>query len=275
MSSVISSSTIHQHRWSADESIEAPARGVYLFHGLGEHGARYEHVAQWLVARGYRVGSHDHPAHGRSPGKRGVLEDENAINDCAVEQFEGFKEECDGPVVLFGHSLGGALAANLVLRGAISPASMILSAPAFQPSLTGWEQAQLSLMYRLAKNLTVTARLSGPLLTHDESMRQAWQADPLISRTVSARLIKWLVDTGHQALEMAPQLTVPTLLLVPLADVIVEPAGSENFAERAPDDKITMHTFDGLYHELFNETPVDRQRVFAHVDQWLSRVFSK
>lgn len=273
MSSVINRSAIYQHRWPADNSVTTPARGVYLFHGLGEHGGRYEHVAQWFVARGYRVGSHDHPAHGRSPGERGVLGGDNAINDCAIEQFEGFRHEGDGPVLLLGHSLGGALAAKLVLRDAVSPDGLILSAPAFEPNMTALERAQLSLMHFLAKNLTVTARLSGPVLTHDEPMRQAWQADTLITRAVSARLIKWLVDTGAEALEMAPQLAIPTLLLVPLADVIVNPAGSERFAERAPDRKITMHTYDGLYHEIFNETPVDRQRVFEHVDEWLSRVF--
>ena len=271
MSAVIDRSSLHQHRWPEGESAHVFEGGVYIFHGLGEHGARYAHVAQWFVDRGYQVGSHDHPAHGRSPGKRGVLADD-AIAENAVEHFEAFKQTCDGPVLLLGHSLGGALAANLVLRGVIHPDALILSAPAFEPNLSTWQQAQLSLMYHLAKDLTITARLSGPLLTHDEQVREAWHADPLINRTVSARLIKWLVSTGAQALELAPGLSIPTLLLVPLADVIVKPAGSHEFTQRAPAEKVTLHAYEGLYHELLNETPEDRLRVFAHLDEWLAEL---
>ncbi|MFK7966989.1 MAG: lysophospholipase [Burkholderiaceae bacterium] len=263
--------SLHKHRWPDGESALAFEGGVYIFHGLGEHGARYAHVAQWFVDKGYRVGSHDHPAHGRSPGERGILQDD-AIENNAVEQFEAFQRTCDGPVLLLGHSLGGALAANLVLRGVVQPDALILSAPAFEPNLSAFQRAQLSLMFFLAKDLTVTAPLSGPLLTHDEQIRKAWLADPLINRIVSARLIKWLVDTGEQALEMAPRLSIPTLLLVPLADVIVKPAGSDEFARRAPTDKVMLHTYEGLYHELLNETPQDRQRVFAHIDQWLEEL---
>lgn len=263
-------SAIHKHRWpAASGATKNTGQGVYLFHGLGEHGGRYAHVAQWFVQRGYQVGAHDHPGHGRSEGDRGILATDSTIADNAIEQFNEFAQTCNGPPLLVGHSLGGALAANLVLKQAIKVSGLILSAPAFEPDMTRWQQTQLNLMHLLAKDLPVTARLSGPLLTHDEGKRAAWEADELIHRTVSARLIKWLIATGAEALKSAPTLDIRTLLLVPQADVIVRPQASGTFAKNAPVEQLTHIKYPALYHEIFNETPVDRERVFNDIAAWL------
>ena len=45
----------------------APVRAVIaLVHGLGEHSARYQHVAQWLTENRYAVVAYDQRGHGRS-----------------------------------------------------------------------------------------------------------------------------------------------------------------------------------------------------------------
>ncbi|RIK81449.1 MAG: hypothetical protein DCC68_08515 [Planctomycetota bacterium] len=48
----------------------APRGIVLLAHGVGEHSGRYEHVAAYLVERGYAVFALDHRGHGRSEGRR-------------------------------------------------------------------------------------------------------------------------------------------------------------------------------------------------------------
>ncbi len=271
MTATVSTDTdIHEHRWDATRAhVSSQARGVYLFHGLGEHAGCYDHVARWFAARGYQVGAHDHPGHGRSSGKRGVLESDEAIEQAAIEQFDRFSAEFDQTPLLVGHSLGGALAANLVLTSRLQPTGLILSAPAFEPAMTRWQQAQLGVMDKLARDVSVQARLSGPLLTHDEAMRFARQSDELIHHSVSARLLTWLVTAGAEALNLAPALSVRTWLLVPQEDVIVRPQASDVFAETAPAHLISHYKYNGLYHEIFNETPMDRDRVFSDIARWL------
>lgn len=103
---------------------EAPARAVVqINHGLAEHGARYARFADFLAARGCHVYAHDHRGHGattatdaprgrfaQKDGMERVVADVGAIHDHIAEQHPGL------PVVIFGHSMGGLIALNFVLR---------------------------------------------------------------------------------------------------------------------------------------------------------------
>ena len=53
------------------------------------------------------------------------------------------------------------------------------------------------------------------------------------------------------------------------ADRLVQPAGSHAFAAAAPSARVRSQCFDGLYHELFNESPELAAPVFALLRQWL------
>ena len=53
------------------------------------------------------------------------------------------------------------------------------------------------------------------------------------------------------------------------ADPIVLPSGSRAFAAAAPAGAVTALEFDGLRHEIFNET--ERDGVLMRLTQWLGR----
>ena len=53
--------------WKSDA---APTAVVCLVHGLGEHGGRYAHMADFLVGHGYALFSFDLRGHGKSEGAR-------------------------------------------------------------------------------------------------------------------------------------------------------------------------------------------------------------
>jgi len=83
---------------------------VILIHGWGSRAARFRVVAQALLARGFRVVSYDHPAHGASPGKRTSLVEVSGLLLEVAEQL--------GPLhAAVGHSLGGAAIAVALTRG--------------------------------------------------------------------------------------------------------------------------------------------------------------
>jgi alpha-beta hydrolase superfamily lysophospholipase len=103
---------------------EAPARAVVqINHGLAEHAARYGRFADFLAGHGNHVYAHDHRGHGstRAPdaptgrfaakdGIDQVLGDVLAVHDRIAAEHPGL------PVVIFGHSMGGLIALNFVLR---------------------------------------------------------------------------------------------------------------------------------------------------------------
>ena len=102
----------------------APLRGVIqVNHGLAEHGARYGRFAAALAARGFDVYVHDHRGHGgtRAPdaaqrmfaasgGADTVIADVAAVHDRIAAERPGT------PVILFGHSMGGLVALNFLMR---------------------------------------------------------------------------------------------------------------------------------------------------------------
>lgn len=100
------------------------ARGVVqINHGLAEHAARYGRFADALAARGYHVYAHDHRGHGAtmapdaplgvfsfSNGQEKVLADIHAVHDLIRRTHPSL------PLVTFGHSMGGILTLNYVMR---------------------------------------------------------------------------------------------------------------------------------------------------------------
>src|SRR5438874_3703748 len=102
----------HEERWIAGDEVylrvwrtKSPRAVAVLSHGYAEHGGRYGHVAERLVASGMDVYAPDHRGHGQSLGERGdirswesVVADLDTVVDVAAEEHPGL------PVFLVGHS---------------------------------------------------------------------------------------------------------------------------------------------------------------------------
>jgi len=245
--------------------------GVYLLHGLGEHGGRYEALARWFAARGWRVQTHDHVGHGASGGARGVIAHPRQVLEHAQRRVTAFAADLGRPPLLLGHSMGGALAAQLVVSGAVTVDGLVLSSPGLDPGLNGFQRLLLGVLERLAPALAVGNGLNPDFISHDPAVVRAYREDPLVHDRISARLLRWLIDAGSEALQGADALAVPTLLLVAGADRLVRAEASRAFAERAPAQLLTLRWYDTLYHELFNEQSEDRARVLTDLAAWLER----
>ncbi|WP_420962673.1 alpha/beta fold hydrolase [Brucella sp. IR073] len=107
-----------------EQLAEGGARGVvHINHGLAEHSARYARFAEKLGQAGFHVYAHDHRGHGETTapdapqgmfasrgGTQKVIADVAAVNAHIRAANPGL------PVVLFGHSMGGLIALNYVLK---------------------------------------------------------------------------------------------------------------------------------------------------------------
>ena len=87
---------------------------VCLVHGLGEHSGRYAHVAAALNDAGYALLGFDLRGHGKSGGPRGHTPSyETLMDDIGRLLAEAGQRYPGQPQFLYGHSLGGNLAAEL------------------------------------------------------------------------------------------------------------------------------------------------------------------
>ncbi len=128
------------------------ARGtVLVVHGLGEHAGRYESVAAWLNARGWDVVAYDQRGHGHSEGARGVIPTADALlRDLELVIDLARPSEIAAPLVLLGHSMGGAVAAHLVAEKGRAVDGFVLTSPALAADLSGVQRLQLLIGERLA-----------------------------------------------------------------------------------------------------------------------------
>ncbi len=135
---------------------------------------------------------------------------------------------------------------------------------------------------RFAPALTLDSGLDAEQLSRDASEVRRYVEDPLVHRRICARLFGDLVRWGQLALAGAPQLDVPTLLLVPAADRIVNPQGARRYAASAsralgppgapgaPGALLSVHDYPEMRHEPFHELPEARAAVYEDLERWLA-----
>lgn len=251
-----------------------PPRGVVLLsHGYAEHLGRYAHVVEHLTARGLAVAGVDHRGHGRSGGPRGhclgmdeMVADLRTLADHAEREWPGV------PRVLLGHSMGGLIGFLYLLRHPQTVRAAMLSAPALripdhQPR---WLQAFARGLASIAPKIRFKTALAQDALARDPAVGAAYVADPLVHRVATAGFVRAMHRAQAAAFAGAPGLTVPVLIVQGDADRLVLPSGAREIAAliRAPHELVVL---PGFYHELLNEPPAERAKVFALIDAWFDR----
>lgn len=261
----------------------APTQGVALIvHGLGEHAGRYNHVAAHLNTQGWAAVSYDHRGHGRSPGPRGVLrQDDDLLHDLAALVDTTRIAYPGQRLLLIGHSLGGVLAARFVAAQA-QPAeaapwarevdALALSSPALAIPMTPLQQALLATLGRLTPDVAVGNGLKPEWVCHNPVTVAAYIAEPLVHDRVSGRLTRFIVEAGEHVLTRAPHWTTPTLIMWGGDDRCVKPAGSATFAATAPSQLVSSQPWPRLAHEIFNE--VEQAAVLRTLSDWMARIFA-
>lgn len=265
---------LHLRRWSAPDPDSA--RGtVQIVHGLGEHIGRYEWLAAALNAAGWHVAGHDHRGHGRSEGERGrISADYSLLADVSavMDHVRG-----RGPLVLLGHSMGGAIAARFVAEGLSHSAArwardidgLVLSSPALDPGMGVVQKLALAVLNPLLPNLTLGNGLKPEWVSRDPAVVAAYRVDPLNHNRITPRLARFIADAGPVVMGRAAGWRVPTLLMWGGADRCVAPAGSAAFAAAAPAGLVTAQPWPALAHEIFNEP--EREQVLDSLLGWLQR----
>jgi len=248
---------------------------LVIAHGLGEHSGRYGNVIERLVPEGFSVWLPDHRGHGQSEGKRGhVLNFMQYLTDLkSMLQLarEGMARDCK--CFLLGHSMGGLIAISYAQRVdelidgvvASSPAlGMVIEVPAAKKILG-------SIMSCLWPSLTMGNELDAAMISHDQGVVSAYQNDPLVHDRVSTRFFTELTAAMETVDQQAAALRVPILMQVAGDDHLVNARTAARFFEKLAAPDKTLHVYDGLYHEIYNELEVQREKVLDDLVEWLAR----
>jgi len=225
---------------------------VLVVHGYAEHSGRYEHVGQWLAARGLATHAYDHRGHGRSAGRRCHVERfDEYLDDLALVLEQVRADRPGDPVFLIGHSMGGLVVATFTRERKPDVSGVVLSGAALALPEGNSRIRIARLMRAILPRMRLDAGLDLQGLSTDPRVIEAYLADPLVERKMTASLAAELLGAVERTGPNGSDVTVPLLVLHGGNDPICPPDGSERFAAAARTGRFVR--YPGLRHEIFNE----------------------
>jgi len=237
---------------------EVPVRGILaIVHGLGEHGDRYGHLAEAATQTGLAVIACDHRGHGRSGGLRGHTDSfDDYVADLVA--YLGSAVEAIGadlPLFVLGHSMGGLITVRLMQGNhGLNLGGAILSNPCLGVAVQA-PKLKVALAKGLAKllpRLRLDNELNTPDLCRDEAVVEAYIADPLVHRKISARWYSALLEAMEVANSQPDQVDLPTLWLLSGQDRICDAEVARAFAGQLPGGTTSSEAFPEAFHEAHN-----------------------
>jgi alpha-beta hydrolase superfamily lysophospholipase len=251
---------------------QKPRAVVALVHGISEHSGRYSAVVDSLTAAGFAVCAFDLRGHGRSEGQRGHIDRWSQYRDDVMAYLEQVKTRYPGlPVFIYGHSLGALIVTEYVLWHPTGLEGMIVSGIPLRP--TGVAKKPLVLLARSLSHVwprfSVSLGVDGTRLSRDPAMVKAYDEDPLVHHTATARWGTETLEAIDRVKSRMSEIRLPILILHGEDDPVNSVQGStELFAAVSSKDK-ELHTYPGGKHEPHND--VQREQVVNDVKKWLTR----
>ncbi|MCY1075957.1 alpha/beta hydrolase [Archangium lansingense] len=249
---------------------QEPRAVVAIIHGIGEHSGRFRNLVNYLTARGHAVYALDLRGHGRSPGQRGhLLSWSEYREDVRAFLAKVSAREPGRPLFAYGHSMGGLITLDYVLRHPEGLSGTIISGPPFES--VGVATPLLVLSARVLSLIWPVFALEVPLepeaLCRDPAVVSHYLKDPLVHRKASARWAVEAIEANVWVKDHAAELRLPLLLLHGEEDRINTAAGSRQFFESVsfPDKK--LHLVPGGYHEPHNDPGYEQ--VLQQVEEFL------
>ena len=260
--------------WPAAEPTD---RAIVLLHRGHEHSGRLQHVVDELDLPGYAMFGWDARGHGLS---RSAAQG-NPTLATFTDDLEHFVRHISNVygipaenVALIAQSVGGVLAAAWAHDYAPRIRCMILVTPAFKVKLyVPFARTGLRLASNFSDTLQVNSYVKPGVLTHDPERIASYQADKLIQRPISVKVLLGLYSTADRIIDDAGAILTPTQVLISGTDYVVHRKPQQRFFDRLGSSVKEKHVFDGFYHDTLGEK--DRHLPIAKAREFLERMFAQ
>jgi alpha-beta hydrolase superfamily lysophospholipase len=228
---------------------------ICIVHGFGEHSGRYGHVADFFNKNGYAVLAMDNRGHGNSGDKRGHTPSfDTYLDDIDAFLTDTKKRLNDVPMFLYGHSMGGNLTLNYVirrqpkiLRGLVTTGPWIRLA--FEPKPIMITLGKI--MRSIYPSFTQDSGALAEAVSRDPIVVEAYKNDPLVHSKITASAGMAMTDSAVFLNTYTGKMPIPTLIYHGTDDKLISQVASEEFAQRVAN--VDYKKWQGLYHEVHNE----------------------
>jgi alpha-beta hydrolase superfamily lysophospholipase len=257
---------LYAQAWKPDEQTDA---AICYVHGFGSHSGRYRNFAQKFTQYNIGVLAIDYRGHGKSNGKRGYIKKyDELLFDVEVLIKNAKKVFPKTPIFLYGHSMGGNIVLNLLLKNNISLKGAIASSPwiklSYRPKRT---KVVLSVIIsKLIPKFVKKLKLNPDILTKDENAKQAYLNDPLVHSYMSPKLYLNSVKAGKNIISNKHKINIPLLLMHGNKDKLTSCNATKSIAKNTS-QTTQLKIWNNYYHELHNEK--NNEPVFQFVLDWI------
>lgn len=250
-------------------------KGVMIItHGMGEHSMRYTEMADFYTHEGYTVISFDIRGHGLSEGKRGHTPGfEFLMDDIERVYTQVMKDYPSLPIFLFGHSMGGNLVLNFLLRKPNSICGAIVTGAylklGFEPPK--WKIILAKLSSSIWPTLSQPTDLELGALSRNKEVIRKYENDELVHDRITSAFFINVHFAGQYVIDHANEIKTPLLVMHGMEDRLTSPKGSQEFASNAGEN-VHLKMWEGLYHELHNEP--EKQEIFNYEMEWMNKLLN-
>jgi magnesium chelatase accessory protein len=267
--------TWHVQQFGLKSSNEFNAKKILLLHGTGSTSHTWRDVAPLLALR-YQVLALDMPGHGFTSMPSS---EEQSLNGMAHKVGELLRVMSFTPTLVVGHSAGAAVAARMVLDGAVAPAAMVslngafigfgglagqlfspiarvLSAGSFAARFFAWQATDYSVVEKLVRS---TGSVLDPL---GMKLYAQLVRNPGHVSAALAMMANWDLDSLEREL---PQLTLPVWLVAADNDLRVPPSQATQVARLLPNARQVVWPMLG--HLAHEESPTQCVKLIDQVMQ--------
>jgi alpha-beta hydrolase superfamily lysophospholipase len=248
---------------------------VLLVHGLGEHVRRYDQQLDFFAKNGYSTLAADLPGHGRSEGKRGVwlyAEEHYKVVDGLMSLAKSTYPHL--PVILYGHSMGGNLAAGYVQKRSPEIKGLILTGSAIKTpkDMPGFIVNTVLKAPHFIQNMTIANGLNLKSLCSDSEIVEKYKRDPLVHARISLGGGSVILANAAQIISTPYAPPFPVLIMHGADDKITFPQGSSDLASLWKGN-VTLKIWPGMLHEIHNET--GKLSVWEEMIRWMNTVIDQ
>ncbi|MBS9784000.1 lysophospholipase, partial [Candidatus Gracilibacteria bacterium] len=210
----------------------------------------------------------DHFGHGKTKGKRGYCPSFDAVLDSVsmvIKKAENIFP--NKPIFLYGHSMGGNVVVNYVLRKNSNLQGVIASSPflalAFEPPK--WKIKMAQFLRKIFPKMTLNNGLNISKISRIPEEVRKYKKDKLMHGKVGFVYSLDFIETGKWAVENAEKLKLPMILLHGTSDELTNFRASQEFAKKT--NFATFKKYEGGYHELHND--LCREKFMSDILKWL------
>ncbi|MEM7553070.1 MAG: lysophospholipase, partial [Cyanobacteria bacterium P01_A01_bin.84] len=270
-----SSLKLYYQSWYPENQVRA---ALIIVHGLGGHCNLYQNIIKHLIPKNYAIYAFDLPGNGRSPGLRGHINDWNDYRE-SLQLFVQLVTQKEGkiPLFVFGHSLGGLISLDYILRLSPQELSLLSGLITLAPAVgkVGVSPIKLfigKVLSQIIPTFTLNTGIDLSKSTRDKDVLATYAEDDLRHRLGSARLSTEFMKTTKWVNNQIPFLKLPLLILHGDADEVAPIEVSYKLLQKVNFPDKELIEYPGAYHEIQND--LCYPKVVVDIENWLEQHLS-